>query len=132
MEETPGMFVLDVTAENDTPFRVVAYVPGATGPYPAAKDEARSLVEFYDRRYPHTEHGQFTGGRYHVETFLAGWERSLSDPRQRGAFPLNGNSRAWMVDFHTNELIIRWLRALIGNVPAFAAGVSTDQTTDAA
>lgn len=99
----PTYHVLDVVASHGVPFRVVAYPPGATGPYPAARDETRAIVEFYDRRYAHTEHGQFTGGRYRVSNLL--------DDPPRGLM-LHGGVSDWAIDPAAMDLVLRWLTSL--------------------
>jgi len=40
-------------------------------------DEDEPLVEFYDARYPHTEHGQFVS-RYYLKTLLKNDECGIS------------------------------------------------------
>lgn len=106
MSEQPGSFVLDITAKNGVPFRVVFYLPGAVGPFPAAKEDERPTVEFYDRRYPHTEHGQFTGGRYFLSTIF---------PGDQGVW-LHGGVDAWTVDGASMLVVRAWWRHLIDRV----------------
>lgn len=65
---------MDFIGNNGIPFRAVL-IPAGEDPenYPAAKSSKRHQIEFYDRRYNHTPDGQFTGGRYYVETFMEGY-----------------------------------------------------------
>ena len=96
--------ILDITAANGVPrFRVVLYEPGETGPYPAARDDERPMVEVYDRRYPHTEHGQFTGGRYFVET--------LAGSTHGAGISLDGGVDDWTLDGPSYALVRAWLRS---------------------
>ena len=100
------MHTLDIVAENDVPFRVVLLGPGEENAvYPAATDE-QAIVEFYDRRYPHTEHGQFTGGRYFLSTLLeeVPWYYSLALD--------GGGVREWRLDDQTRRVVTAWARIL--------------------
>lgn len=99
------MHYLDIVAENDVPFRVVLLGPGEENAvYPAATDE-HAIVEFYDRRYPHTEHGQFTGARYFLSTLLeeVPWYYPLA---------LDGGVREWRLDHLTRRVVTAWARIL--------------------
>lgn len=95
-------FTLDVVAANGTPFRVIAYAPNAAGPI-RAYDPTKARVEFYDRRYPHTSQGQFTGGSYLLETLLegSGWGLCLA-----------GGVAAWSIDEATMRLVEQWLTGI--------------------
>jgi hypothetical protein len=65
-------------------------------------DEDKPIVEFYDRRYPHTEFGQFVS-RYYVSTLL-------EDPT--GGLCLDGgNPNSWTVSADDMALVRAYLRA---------------------
>ncbi len=111
--------VLDVTAANGVPFRVVLTPAGetprsgaATAPGGGAAPNTEATATFYDRRYPHTEHGQFTGGHYTVrsllgqdpETFYAG--RRIGS---RAGLDLHGGVAAWTLDQDTAAYVAAWL-----------------------
>jgi len=109
----PGMFVLDVTARNGVPFRALAIARGTEGPNPyrAPTDHKHAIVEFYDRRYPiDGEHGQFTGGYYHVDTVLGRDEYARGG--DRGGLDLNGSVKAWTVDAESMYVVRAWLTLL--------------------
>ncbi len=114
----PTTFILDVFNVRGVPLRVIAYAPGATGPYPAAADPARALIEFYDRRYPHTEHGQFTGGRYDVET--------LQREPVRGGINLHGGVHDWFLNGAAWTLVETWLASLPASINLRINRVSLD------
>lgn len=111
--QLPGMFTLDVTGYNGTPFRVLAISRSFEGPNPnrAPAEREHPTVEFYDRRYPNEfdgEHGQFTGGSYHVDTIL-GRDNYGSG---RGGLNLQGGADAWQVDAAAMEIVRAWLATL--------------------
>lgn len=89
---------MDFIGDNGIPFRAVL-IPAGEDPenYPAAKS-SKHLIEFYDRRYDHTPDGQFTGGRYFVETFMESYGcRTLEGLSLQGSVPdwtLSGIDRA--------------------------------------
>ncbi|MFD4474680.1 hypothetical protein ACFWPU_00985 [Streptomyces sp. NPDC058471] len=83
--------VMDFQAANGVPFRAV--VEG-------------DKVSFYDRRYNHTEHGQFTGGRYYHDTLLD------DAPRLReSGLNLYGGVDSWRVDAKSMDAVLTWLDA---------------------
>lgn len=57
------------------------------------------FVEFFDTRYPHTEHGQFVS-RYGVDTILAA----------TGGLDLLTHVADWKVDAPAMDVIRQWLR----------------------
>jgi len=66
-------------------------------------DEDKPIAEFYDRRYPHTEFGQFVS-RYYVSTLL-------EDPT--GGLCLDfGNAASWTVSAEDMTLVRAYLRAM--------------------
>jgi len=68
-------------------------------------DEDKPIAEFYDRRYPHTEFGQFVS-RYYVSTLL-------EDPT--GGLCLDGgNASSWTVSADDMALVRAYLRAATG------------------
>lgn len=93
---------LDVHAANGIPFRVVYVPPGQPSlNFPRLDADERDLVEFYDLRYPHTPDGQFTGGRYYVDTLLDA----------DGGLILDGGVPDWVVDWPNMQVVRGWLRS---------------------
>lgn len=76
--------IYDFTAANGTPFRAVIK---------RGKSVRESLIRFYDTRYDFTEHGQYFGAEYYVETLMSGYER-LS----KSGLCLYGGVPAWSID----------------------------------
>jgi len=64
---------------------------------------APPMVEFFDRRFPHTPFGQFTGGRYLVATLLA------SDRAQGAGLLLDGGVADWRICSRARKLVECWL-----------------------
>jgi len=92
---------LDVLNGNGITFRVVLLLDGQSINYPAASElTRRPLVEFYDTRYPATDDGQFTGGRYYLDTLLDG----------KAGLNLAGDVPAWTLDATAMTVVRRWLR----------------------
>lgn len=102
-----------LTAANGVAFLARLVLPGdgygRDGTGPMINDDTRPMVEFFDTRYPHTEFGQFTGGRYFTEPIML--------ERGAGGLRLNGDSAAWTIDAATMDGFRSWLRAAV----AFAA-----------
>ncbi len=103
----PRIKVTRVTAANGTPF-TIAYTPqGVRHPvFPAQETDKGSLVDFYDARYPEfSEFGQFTGGRYYVDTILGrdGYGSGT------GALDLYGGEDAWSLDAESMATVRAWL-----------------------
>lgn len=69
-------------------------------------DDDRAGVEFYDTRYAHTRFGQFTGGRYFVETIL-GDDRYGSGV---GGINLDAGVADWSLSADATDLVRDWLR----------------------
>lgn len=86
-------------------FRVL-YIPvGVEHPhFPAVKHE-KPIVEFYDREHMHTPDGQFTGGRYYIETLLEDSERL----RKHGLC-LHGGVPEWVVSTTEMEEVLNWMK----------------------
>jgi hypothetical protein len=106
----PGMFVLDVVADNGVPFRALAISRATEGPnkYRAPADRDDPIVEFYDRRYLiDGEHGQFTGGYYNTDTLLGRTEFGS------GGLDLHGGVDAWTVDEASMDVVRAWLALLV-------------------
>jgi hypothetical protein len=113
LQTTPTTHTLDVVAANGVPFRVVYLADGMSISRPAAgkyNTDGHPLVEFYDRRYPHTPDGQFVAD-YRADTLLQGAEPGVG-------LLLQGDSPSWTVDGATMELIRFWLRRLHPNRPS--------------
>lgn len=69
-------------------------------------DKDEPLVEFYDNRYPHTEHGQFVS-RYYVATIL-GTDRYGSG---EGGLCLDGGNRdQWTVSEKDMDTVREYLK----------------------
>ena len=98
---------LDVTAANGVPFRAVFVPADAAYPnHPAAKRLSdQPLIEFYDRRYPHTQDGQFVGARYYVSTIRNG----------DAGLILDGGIPNWQIDADTMRLVRTWLTHCLNN-----------------
>lgn len=109
-EIKPTVHKLDVISRRGTltvPFRVLFSTDGKHPNHQAAdkyNTDGKPLVEFYDRRYPHTPDGQFVS-RYYLETLLA------SGP-SGGTFVLDGGVDDWCVDGETWAFLIAWLSRL--------------------
>lgn len=87
---------LDMIARNGVPFRAVI-------------NDEDGTVAFYDRRHPHTEHGQFTGGRYFISTLL---DEDVYGPGPAG-LNLYGGVDDWSLDAKTYALVLDWLRTRV-------------------
>jgi hypothetical protein len=98
----PNSFKMDVLAENGVPFRVVFLPFGDSENYPAAKSDV-PVVEFYDLRYDFTPDGQFTGGRYRLDTIMEGNPFS--------GLVLDTGSPNWRIDGDTMHIIRKWLNS---------------------
>lgn len=95
--------VLDVTADNGVPFRVVHLPPCLP------TDEKRTIVTFYDRRHAgagaaFTPDGQRVA-TYYTETLLGLDERGSGS----GGLDLYGGEPSWKVDAETMRLVRSWL-----------------------
>lgn len=108
MEETIIEETMSITAANGVRFNVRILRNGARygADHVLTWEEDRPGVEFYDTRYPHTEFGQFTGGRYYVDTILGrdGWGAGI------GGLDLDGGIPAWRVDAESMTIVRAWLR----------------------
>jgi hypothetical protein len=102
MPEELKIHKLDVVTENGVPFRVVVLVDGKSENFDTASLGKRTLVEFYDRRYNHTSDGQFTGGRYYIDSVIIG-----------GDLTIDHNVEAWYIDSVTFRHIREWLYFLV-------------------
>lgn len=92
------LYILDIITDREVPFRVtygIRFYNGVkTHPYP--------VVAFYDRRFPHSEHGQFVGD-YMSETMLNSETGLLLDSDQLD----------WTIDRHAMRLVRAWLRDIL-------------------
>jgi hypothetical protein len=99
--------VLDVITDQDLPLRVLRIPGGVRHPVNQARASAETMVEFFDRRYPHIDRhvgGQFIGGYYPV-TLLD--ERNTDVP-----LLIDPWVPMWTVDVDTMALVCSWLRSL--------------------
>jgi hypothetical protein len=95
-------FVLDIRARNGVPFRVVF----GRRRYLGDQLSERTLVSFYDRRYPmspHKEYGQFVSD-YLPETMLEHGNHGLN---------LHDGVEDWHIDPDSMVLILDWLSLLL-------------------
>ena len=89
---------------NGNPITALLIPAGETNPnFPAATERDNAIIEFYDSRFKHTPHGQFTGGRYYLKTIL--------DHNQQHGLMLNGDISAWMLSGESMLDVIDWAKA---------------------
>lgn len=95
-------YVVDFTTAGGTPMRMVVLAPGEFTNEHRASGEW--TVEFFDRRYAHTELGQFTGGAYYLRTLAAhdDWH----------GLRVHGGEPAWDIDAETFAPLLALLRAV--------------------
>jgi hypothetical protein len=94
---------IDIIGAEGTPMRVLLTPAGELNPnfgLPAT-DENHDIVEFFDLRYPHTPDGQFTGGRYRLDTLT-------DDHDPRHGLTLDLGSPSWRVTADTLALVLKW------------------------
>ncbi|WP_248581589.1 hypothetical protein [Nocardioides sp. InS609-2] len=106
--------VLVVTASSGIDFGVRVVEAGATYGLFRLFEADRALVEFYDRRYPHTEHGQFVS-RYELDTLLGNHRLWSVPPAPGQGLTLHGGVPDWVIDGATMDRVYAWLR---GHAPA--------------
>jgi len=68
----------------------------------------KPTIEFYDTDYPHTAHGQFTGGGYYLETLL----QDQDELRERG-LNLHGGVRKWTLGPRAMTEVLDWVESQI-------------------
>ena len=68
----------------------------------------KPTIEFYDTDYPHTVHGQFTGGGYYLETLL----EDQDELRERG-LNLHGGVRKWTLGPRAMTEVLDWVESQI-------------------
>lgn len=78
--------------------------------------EDKAGVEFFDTRYPHTEHGQFTGGRYYVESILKNGDNGDSQSAWGGLILDGGNADSWSIDEFAMFVVRQWLHHETGEI----------------
>lgn len=88
--------VLDIESRDGVPFRVVYD--------PEKGNTENGTVEFFDRRYTFTEHGQFVSSYYRSTL--------LEDFPSGTGLDLQGGVDAWYVDAGNMVLVTLWLRSL--------------------
>lgn len=93
-------YVMDIVNTEGIPFRVV-FLPDGGRFYNAP------VVEFYDRRYSETDHGQFTGARYYAETLF-----QSADRHEDYGLNLHGGVPEWSIDKGSMVQIFDWLEEL--------------------
>lgn len=100
----PHSWIMDVTAANGVPFRVLVHP--SPHPYRGILPQDHLVVEFYDRRWDFSPagYGQFTGARYMIETLRErGTDRGLD---------LVGYVPDWKIDKVTWSMIHQWLSTI--------------------
>lgn len=113
---------LDITSALGVPFRFLFIPDDAQSPnFPAEIDDRGALVEVYDRRYPFTPDGQFTGGRYFADDLLA---RPEGRPL---AMQFGDSIRDWLVDVDAMIIVRSWLRTLMQRPARYPARPDTPQ-----
>ena len=109
---------LDIVSAHLVPFRVVFLPDGVNSPnfqeYRGDENNG-ARVEFYDRRYPFTPDGQFTGGRYYVRDII---DRPEGRPL---AFDVGSSIRDWIIDADAMTIVRAWLRLMTTRPPRFPA-----------
>ena len=76
-------------------------------------NEEQLLIEFYDDRYKHTEHGQFVS-RYYAETLLGNeyeWHERIGTDGH--GLCLDGGVKDWAIDALSCEMVLRWIEWVI-------------------
>ena len=64
----------------------------------------KPTIEFYDSEYPHTAHGQFTGGGYYLETLLA-----AEDQLRQDGLDLHGGVPKWKLGPRAMNEVLDWV-----------------------
>jgi hypothetical protein len=86
---------------EDPKYGLKARVLLCMGPYQKID---KPTVEFYDTDYPHTAHGQFTGGGYYLETLL----EDQDTLRERG-LNLHGGIPKWTLGPRAMNEVLDWI-----------------------
>ena len=86
---------------EDPEYGLKARVVLCIGPH---QKSDKPTVEFYDTDYPHTAHGQFTGGGYYLETLL----EDQGELRERG-LNLHGGVRKWTLGPRAMTEVLNWV-----------------------
>ena len=90
-----------VLSVEDAEHKLKANVVLCIGPH---QKSDKPTIEFYDTDYPHTAHGQFTGGGYYLETLL----EEQDDLRQRG-LNLHGGVPKWTLGPRAMNQVLDWV-----------------------
>ena len=98
------MQIMDFASDRGVPFRALHLDAGEDGPNKARTSPTEARIEFYDRRYPHTEHGQYVAD-YYRRSLL---ERVDGDPLT-GLLLWPGTEPDWVLDAATMSLVLAWL-----------------------
>lgn len=116
---TATIRTLDITSfatGAPIPFRVLLIPAGVQSPAsPTLAPSDVATVEFYDRRYAGQErfgagyeHGQFTAGRYNLDTLLGVGPYSRRIGGGHG-LDLYGGESSWTLDAAATERVVLWL-----------------------
>ena len=104
MNKENKRMVFDITTQEVTPFRVRLVMNGES----YGKDDclthegSEPLVEFFDKRFPHTPNGQFVS-RYYLETVV----------KMSNGLNLDGGVDAWKVSKEGIDFVQEKLKELI-------------------
>jgi hypothetical protein len=99
------VYRMDFVNYNGDAFRVLFIPAGVQTPHYPAASRPEAQVEFYDLEHMHTPDGQFTGGRYYLDTLM---ERSDS---HKGLI-LDGGIDKWTLNSGDMQLVMDWLTGL--------------------
>lgn len=101
------------------PFRVRIVLPGEPMGHfalltaaPKTSVDDKPMVEFFDRRYPHTPRGQFTGGRYYFDVFM-----------RFSGLCLQGGEPAWDISRASMDAVKAWAVPRLRELEAERAGI---------
>ena len=99
---------MDILGCEGTPMRVLFIPAGEQNPnFPAAINRGHDIVEFFDLRHMHTPDGQFTGGRYCLDTLMDDDKWIRGKQPERGLC-LYGSEPSWQITPETLGLVLNW------------------------
>ena len=104
MSEQKQRIVFDIPTKEITPFRIRVVMSGESYGKDDCLTHERSepLVEFFDKRFPHTPNGQFVS-RYYLETVV----------KMSNGLNLDGGVDAWKVSKEGIDFVQEKLKELI-------------------
>ena len=104
MSEQKQRIIFDIPTKEITPFRIRVVMSGENYGRDDCLNHEKSepLVEFFDKRFPHTPNGQFVS-RYYLETIM-----NISD-----GLNLDGGVDAWKVSKEGIYFVKEKLKELI-------------------